>query len=463
MSDTTRSLLSTAAPVARLSRRQALSRGGGWLAGGLAWPAAALSSGLHVSAARADTEPKSPNERWRIGCIGLRYQGSVITREALPYGDVVAICDVDRHVREQARASFGSAATLFEDYRDLLAKGNVDVVLIGAPDHWHAKMLIDSVRAGKDVYCEKPLTLTVSEGWAIRQAVKDSGRVVQVGTWQRSDSRFRLACEMVRAGRLGTIRKVGVLLGKNPTGGPFAPGPIPKHFNWNLWQGPTPDVPYVAERSHYTFRWWLDYSGGELTDTGAHHLDIAQWALGEQHSGPVEIRAEAKYPDIVGGYTVPVDYHVVCKYASGVELEILDAPKGDYNRNGLLFEGDEGRLFVNRGTLSGKPFEALADKPLPRGEFRLYGDDNLERPERSGKIDAIKNHMGNFYDCTRSRKTPVSDIESQHRSVSLCHLGNIACRLGRPLKWNPETERFVDDAEADGMLSRPQRKGFETL
>lgn len=257
-------------------------------------------------------------------------------------------------------------------------------------------------------------------------------------------------------------------MGKNPSGGPFDVVPVPKHFNWDLWQGQTPDVPYLAERAHYTFRWWMAYSGGEMTDTGAHHLDIAQWALGEQHSGPVEIFAEAAWPTGHGveegrGYTVPESYRVVCKYASGTELVILDRPEGEHNRNGLMFEGEEGRLFVNRGTIAGKPVEELSSRPLDRGDFKLYGRDNLSRPERMGKLDAIKNHMGNFYDCTKSREAPISDVLSQHRSVSLCHLGNIACRLGRPLRWDPVAERFPDDAEANALLARPQRSGFEVV
>ncbi len=411
--------------------------------------------------AQDKTTPKSPNERWRIGCIGMRYQGSVITREALPFGDVVAICDVDRHVREQARASFGSTAQIFENYNELLARKDIDVVLIGAPDHWHAKMLIDACRAKKDVYCEKPLTLTVAEGQRICEVVKETGRVVQVGTWQRSDARFRLAVEMVQAGRIGTLRRMVVVMGKNKQGGPFTTTPVPNHFNWNLWQGQTPDVPYLAERSHYTFRWWYEYSGGEMTDTGAHHLDIAQWGAGLQYSGPVEIEGTAKYPTGTNSFNVAIDYHAKYRYANGVELEVLDSPRGDYNRDGIMFEGDAGRIFVNRGTITGKPVEDLAQKPLKREDFRLYSEDNSERPERKGKIDAIKNHMGNFYDCTLSRKMPISDVYSQHRSVSLCHLGNIAMRVGTKLTWNPDTEQFANAPEASKLLRRDQRQGFE--
>jgi len=418
---------------------------------------------IHTAQAEDRAVPSSPNDRWRIGAIGMRYQGSVITREALAFGDVVAICDVDRHVREQARASFGSTAAIYEDYRELLARNDVDVVFIAAPDHWHAKMLVDACRAGKDVYCEKPLTLTVDEGELVTRVVAETGRVVQVGTWQRSDHNFRLACELVRAGRIGKLQRVTVVMGKNTTGGPFEVRPVPRHINWNLWQGQTPDVPYIEERSHYTFRWWYEYSGGEMTDTGAHHIDIAQWGMGAQHTGPVEISAEARFPDTAGGrsYNVAIDYHATYRYADGVVLEVLDSPRGDYSRNGVMFEGDAGRIFVNRGTVSGKAVEELASRPFARGDFALYAHDNLDRPIRTGKIDAIKNHIGNFYDCTLMRETPISDVASQHRSVSVCHLGNIAMRLGRSLRWDPDRERFVDDVEADRWLRREQRAGFE--
>ncbi len=409
--------------------------------------------------------PRSPNDRWRMGCIGMRYQGSAITRAALAYGDVVAICDVDRHVREQARASFDSSAAIFEDYRDLLARQDVDVVLIGAPDHWHAKMAMDACRAGKDVYCEKPLTLTIDEGKRLCQVVRETGRVLQTGSWQRSDARFRLAVEMVQAGRLGKLQKVTVTMDKNRQGGPFAPMPVPKHLNWNLWQGQTPDRPYLAERSHYTFRWWYEYSGGEMTDTGAHHLDIAQWAIGEQAGGPIEIEGTAKYPTIENGYNVAVDYSARYRYANGVELEVFDSPRNARERNGILFQGDAGRIFVNRGTLAGKPVEALAGTPLERGDFRLYEHDNLARPEQTGKIDSIGVHLGNFYDCTRSRALPISDAFSQHRSASLCHLGNIAMRVGRKLTWDPQREQFVGEGavEANPRQSREQRPGFEVV
>lgn len=404
-----------------------------------------------LPALRAAEKPRDANSRLGIGAIGLRYQGSVITEKAAAHGDIVALADVDREILEKANSDFGGKSSLMEDYRELLAREDVDVVMIGTPDHWHTKMVIDACRAGKDVYCEKPLTLTIDEGKKLREVVKETGRVVQVGSWQRSDIRFRTAVEMVRQGWVGNLGKVDIVLGKNKTGGPFETKPVPKTFNWDMWQGQTPDVPYIPERSHYTFRWWYEYSGGQMTDWGAHHIDIGQWGAGGL---PVEIDGTAKMPSVENGYNVAVDYHVKYKLDNGVEMTVSDT-----GRNGVMFTGDKGRIFVNRGTLDGAPTE----RKLPREDFVLYDFDNLERPERAGKLDAIINHMGNFFDCVASRKLPVSDIEGQHRSVSTCHLGNISMRVGRKLTWNPKTEMFDGDDEANQHLSRPQRAGYEIV
>lgn len=417
--------------------------------------AAAMSLTPHTSSLAADAKPRSVNERLGVGVIGLRYQGSVIAHKAAMYGDIVAVCDVDKHVRDQAKASFGSTPRDFEDYQDLIARKEVDLITIGAPDHWHTKMVIDACRAGKDVYCEKPLTLTIDEGKKIRDVVKETGRVVQVGSWQRSDHRFRQAVEMVRQGRIGTLKQVDVVLGKNVVGGPFEKRRVPNNLNWNLWQGQTPDVPYIQERSHYTFRWWYEYSGGQMTDWGAHHLDIAQWGI---DSLPVEIDGTATYPHTVDGYNVAIDYAVTYKYQNGVTMTVAD-----HGRNGIMFTGDAGRIFVNRGSIEGKPVEDLASNPLGRNDWKIYDFDNLDRPERQGKLDAIINHMGNFFDCIAQRRQPVSDIESQHRSVSTCHLGNISMRVGRKVQWDPDSETFVNDSEADQLLSREQRAGFEIV
>ncbi|NOX55475.1 MAG: Gfo/Idh/MocA family oxidoreductase [Planctomycetes bacterium] len=429
------------------TRRQFLKSSAGWAALGAATPY------VFTANAEARQRPRSANDRPGIGAIGLRYQGSVITLKAQAHGNVVAFADVDRNVREQARASFGSTQKIYEDYRALLDNKDVDIVLIATPDHWHAKILIDACRAGKDVYIEKPLTLTIDEGKHICRVVKETGRVVQVGSWQRSDARYRRAVEMVRQGRLGKLKRVVCSTGPNPSGGPFPVRPVPNCLNWDLWQGPTPSVPYIEERCHYTFRWWYEYSGGKMTDWGAHDIDIAQWGIGEL---PIEIDGQGEFPNIPNGSNVATRFRATIRYPSGVVLEVVDR-----GRVGVLFEGEKGRIFVNRGTLAGKPVDALKDDPLPREKFVLYDFDNLDRPERVGKLDSIVNHMGNFFDCIRARKTPISDVVSQHQSVTTCHLANISMRLGRPLRWDPLKEQFIDDQEANGWLSRPRRKGFE--
>jgi myo-inositol 2-dehydrogenase / D-chiro-inositol 1-dehydrogenase len=397
--------------------------------------------------------PRSANDRFRIGAIGMRYQGSVVAEKTLPHGDIVAICDVDREIAEKAREQFGGQADLYEDYRKLLDRKDVEIITIGSPDHWHAAMVIDACRAGKDVYVEKPLTLTVDEGKQVAQVVRETGRVVQVGSWQRSDHRFRLAVEMVRQGRIGDLQRVDIVLGKNVTGGPFEVKDPPPHLNWDLWQGQTPAVPYIQERCHYTFRWWYEYSGGQMTDWGAHHLDIGEWAIGAQ---PIEVRGEAKYPDVPNGYNVAIDYYAEYQYPGGVIMTVADN-----GRNGIMFTGTTGRIFVNRGTIEGKPVEDLAGEPLERDAFRIYPHDNLDRPARMGKLDSIVNHMGNFFDCVKTRNTPISDVVSQHQSANTCHIGNIAMRLGRPLKWDAQAEQFAGDDEANAHLRRPQREGYQ--
>ena len=433
-----------------VNRRRFLAASAGALAAGPMIPY------VFTADAEERAKPKSKNDRFRIGAVGMRYQGSVVAEKATAHGDVVAICDVDRQIAEKARQQFGGKAAIYEDFRKMLDRSDVDVVTIGTPDHWHAAITAAACLAGKDVYCEKPLTLTVDEGKVLCRVVEQTGRVVQVGSWQRSDHRFRLACEMVRAGRIGRLKRVTVVLNKNPQGGPFRVEEPPPHLNWDLWLGQTPLVPYIKERCHYTFRWWYQYAGGEMTDWGAHHMDIAQWGIGVDDSGPVEIDGKAEFPNVPNGYNVATRFSARLVYANGVELVVEDS-----GRNGVMFVGEQGRIFVNRGTISGKPVEALRDDPLPRDQFKLYAHDNLARPERMGKLDSIINHIGNFFDCVRDRRRPISDVRTQHRSASVCHLANISMRLGRRLQWDPQKELFVGDEEANRWLSRLQRKPYE--
>lgn len=416
----------------QVSRRRFLQNVAGASAG------AALTPGLPVRAARGF---EAKNDRPLLGAIGVGGQGTGIANASRNFGDIVAVCDVDREHAERARAGFGGKAEIYEDYRKLLDRKDIEAVTIGTPDHWHVPIAVAALRAGKDVYCEKPLTLTIDEGKLLVKTVAETQRILQVGTQQRSDERFRLACELVRNGRLGKLRKVVVSLPRSTkTGGPFAKQPVPANLNWDFWQGQAPAADYCRQRCHQDFRWWYEYSGGILTDWGAHHIDIAHWAMGVENSGPSTIEGHGEVPKIDNGFNTPADFTVDMQYAGDVLLQVV---LGD---EGVLFEGEDGRLYVNRGRIAGKPVEALQGNPLPDSAVRLYKSDN---------------HMGNFFACIESRERPISDVVSQHRSVSACHLANISLRLGRKLAWNPEREEFEGDSEANRMLSRPQRKPYE--
>ena len=260
-------------------------------------------------------------------------------------------------------------------------------------------------------------------------------------------------------GRLGKLRSATVTLGANPQGGPFENRPVPAYLNWDWWLGQTPLVPYCPERCHRTFRWWLEYSGGQMTDWGAHHIDIAQWGMGMDFSGPVAIDGRATFPKVENGYNVPTWFEARMVYPDGVELLVKDTAKTE--RSGIMFTGEKGRIFVNRGNIDGKPAEDLDDNPLPREQYQIYAHDDPNREPRSGSGQAIVAHMANFFDCIKTRNTPISDVVSQHRTASTCHLATISMRLGRKLAWDPVKEQFKGDKEADAMLSRPQRAPYK--
>ncbi|MCL4369024.1 MAG: Gfo/Idh/MocA family oxidoreductase [Actinobacteria bacterium] len=387
-----------------------------------------------------------PNDKISIGCIGPGgskggyRQGLNDTLNAAghPGTQVVAVCDVDRTHLDEAAARFGPDCKKYHDFRELLARKDIDAVVIGTPDHWHSYIAIAAMKSGKDVYCEKPLTLTIDEGKKLVSVWRDTGRVFQVGSQQRSDARFRLACELVRNGRLGQIKNVETHLPTGPTGGPFPILPIPDDLDWDMWQGQTPYTDYVKERTHGTFRWWLTYSGGMLTDWGAHHNDIAQWGLGTDRSGPTSVQAIGQGPKVCSEcYSTFPEFDVTFTYPNGVTL--LCTNKGE---NGVKFEGGEGWIFVSRSTINASD-QKLLDEPLPANAIRLYKSDD---------------HMGNFLDCVRNRKDPICDAEIGHRSVTVCHLANICLRLGGgKLDWDPVKQEFKDNHEANSMLRRPAR------
>lgn len=416
-------------------------------------------------------ETKSPNARPRVGCIGTGSMGSGDARAAKKYGDIVAVCDVDQQRVSKAAADpkigDGKAQT-YEDYRKLLDRKDIDIVTISTPDHWHTKILIDALKAGKDAYCQKPLTLTIEEGKLIGKTVRATRRVVQVGTQQRSEdgNKFLIAVALCHSGRLGKIQRVTAAIGGGDKGGPFKKEQPPKNLNWDTWLGQTPKVEYIKERCHYQFRWWYEYSGGKLTDWGAHHVDIGQWAIGMDHSGPISIDPAAVthpvvfkngYPTVDDRYNTATAFQVKCAFANGVEMLICNKITGDVDfindrdkGNGILIEGDKGAIFVSRGKLAGKPVEDLKANPLP--------GDALTKLRKGKRLDS---HMGNFIECVRDRAVPVSDVFTHHRILTTCHLANVAMRLGRKLTWDPETEQIVGDTEANTWQHRDQRKGYE--
>ncbi|RIK88911.1 MAG: oxidoreductase [Planctomycetota bacterium] len=419
--------------------------------------AAALPAWFVESSVRpALAAEKSPNARPRVALVGCGGMGQHDARLAKRFGDVVAVCDVDAaHLAAAAKAFKG--AEKFSDYRKVCDAPNVDVIINATPDHWHTLINLRAVRSGKDVYAEKPLTLTIDEGKRLVAAVKESGRILQVGSQQRSDATFRLACELVRNGRLGKIERVRTWLPSGLHDGPFATAPAPPGLDWDFWQGQTQPVDYVPQRCHQTFRYWYDYSGGTMTDWGAHHNDIALWGLGKDRSGPVSAEGRPLVDPIPGGYTAPSQYEVKFVYDDGVEHfcrstsantwggGVQGRPGPGEKYHGVQFEGADGWLYVTRGGKLEASDPDLIKTPLPSDAQRLYASDD---------------HMANFFECIATRDAPICDVEIGHRSVSCCHVGVIAIRLGRQVHWNPDSEQFVDDDEANAMVAREQRQAY---
>ncbi len=419
---------------------------------------------------------QSKNDRPLIGCIGTGSRWGAVGPAAMTFGDCVAVCDVDANHAAKAKARVqeiqskkgsSSDVAVFEDYRKVLDNKDIDIVTIVTTDHWHTKIAIEAMQAGKDVYCEKPLTLTLEEGKLIDEVVKKTGRVFQVGTQQRSEMglKFLHAVAIVREGRIGKLQKVTCAIGGSPTSGPIPVADVPQGLNWDKWLGQTPLVEYRHDgkgktRCHYEFRWWYEYSGGKLTDWGAHHVDIAQWAMDQngEGQGPTTIDPvmavhpvpfKNGYPTDETQYNCATKFTITCQFP-GMVMDIRDRADDLGFDNGILFEGTEGRIFVNRSRLTGKAVEDLQEKPLSEQTLT-----QLYKGKKPG------NHMGNFFECVVDRSQPVSDVFTHNRALATCHLGNIAIRLGRKLTWNPQTQQIEGDDEANRWQSREQRKGYE--
>ena len=407
--------------------------------------------------AASDPKPPGPNDRPGIALIGCGGRGTGVGHEAARFGEMLAVCDVDQSHAEAAAKGFskeGKTPDICNDFRKLMERDDIHIIVTGTPDHWHTLVNLAATKAKKDIYSEKPLTLTIDEGKRLVKAVRSQKVVLQTGTQQRSDRNFRLACELVRNQRIGKLQQITVWLPAGLRGGPFAASAAPKGLDWDYWQGQAPSVDYVKERCHVTFRYWLEYSGGTITDWGAHHNDIAFWATGMK--GPDEVEARVLAQPIPGGYTAFSEYEIQFTYRDGVKHFIKTTTDDNIfggvvnekgQRNGIKFEGTDGWIWVRRGAIEASK-EELITTPLPADAEHLY---------------VSTNHMGNFFDCVRSRKDPICDVETGHRSATECHLAQIALRLGRKLRWDVEREGFTGEGaqEANRWVAREMRGPYD--
>ncbi len=401
--------------------------------------------------------PASANDRPNIALIGCGGMGVGNAQEAARLGNVIAVCDPDESHLAAAAARLARAGTTpakFSDFRELLKRDDIHAVINATPDHWHTLINIAAARARKDIYGQKPLTLCIDEGRRVIKAVRDNKVVFQTGSQQRSDRRFRLACELVRNGRIGKLQEVNVWVPAGLKAGPFQTRPVPEGLNWDLWQGQTPQAEFMRERCHGSFRWWWDYAGGPVTDWGAHHNDIARWGIGQD--GPMDVEAKVITAPIPGGYTTPSEFEATLTWANGI-IETVKTTTDDTwtggvitrdgQRNGVKFKGTEGWIWVNRGNLEASN-DDIFQTPLPENAIRL---------------EVSNNHMQNFFDCMRSRQNPVATVETGHYSTVVGHLIIIALRAGKKYQWDAAKEVFVGEgaSEANQHLAREMRKPYD--
>lgn len=418
----------------------------------------------------------APSNRINIGAIGTGRISRVHDMPGVLKFDtarIMAVCDLDTHRAGEAKELVNKyysdrtgkpydGVQVYHDHRELLANKDVDAVLISTPDHWHALAAIHAVEAGKDVYCQKPASLTIAEGRMMSDVVTRSGRIFQIGSQQRSSTQFRYAAELVRNGRIGQLKIVYVGLPGDPSGGIATQMPVPPNFNYDAWLGSTPEVYYTVDRVHpqsgYDRPGWLrceQFGAGMITGWGAHHVDSAHWGMDTELTGPVEVWGQAEFPT-KGLWDVHGTFKTEALYANGVKMVISDTLP-----NGVKFEGTEGWIFVTRGD-----YRATASDPMPdaHGVKALEASDpKIIRSEIGPNeihLYESADHHGNWLDCIRSRKTPITTAEIAHRACSACLIHHIVMKLKRKVYWDPQKEQFKNDEEANARLSRPQRSPY---
>ena len=392
----------------------------------------------------------APGNRITMGCIGVGWQGGSNMNSFLREKDcqIVAVCDVDKnHLSSAANGVNGhyknKSCAAYHDFRELLARDDIDAVSIGLPDHWHAIPAVAAARSGKDIFGEKPLSHNLREGRAMCDAVKRYSRIWQTGSWQRSQSNFRFACELVRNGRIGKVHRVEVGLPSGHTDfggtkGQEGIGPPPKELDYDFWLGPAPYQPYCPARVHKNWRWVLDHGGGQLMDWVGHHVDIAHWGLDMDYGGPYEIEGYGEYPKD-GLWNSPTKYRLTAKYPNGITM-IIAGGHSDI-RSGTKWIGTDGWVWVDRGGIDAQPKKLLQEQFGPN-EIHLFRSPG---------------HWRNFLDCIKSRNTTLTPCEVAHRSATPGHLGRIAMLLGRKIRFNPDTEEILDDPTATRLLGKAMR------
>ena len=425
----------------------------------------------------------APSNRINVGFIGNGNQSTIDLPAFLGQPDVqvLAVCDVNtasygyktpeqflgrKPAQDKVNAFYANqkpsgqyrGCDAYNDFREVLGREDIDAVAIVVPDQWHGLMVVMASQAGKDMYCEKPLSLTVRQGRKMVEAVRKHKRILQTGSHYRSSPTNRLACELVRNGRIGQVQRIITQVAEQNAVDPgpgWQPMPVPEGFDYEMWLGPAPQVPYHKDRCLYRFRFNLDYSGGQTTNFGAHSNDIAQWGLGADDTGPVEFEdAGSEWPAPGGLFNTATKVSFRARYANGVEL-VCATTKGGF---GTRFEGSEGWVEYGYKGVTTSP-ESLATSAIKSDEIRLPVS-NSERKEDASR-NYIPDHVRNFIDSVKSRNDPVNPVEAGHRTATLCHVANIAMRLKRKLNWDPEREQFVNDEEANKLLDRPMRNPWQ--
>lgn len=432
-------------------KTQVLSRRS-FLAGTIGFPL------LITSSARRAAGATPPSERITLGCIGTGGQGTFLLKRFLEKTDaqIVAVCDVHTERRNRAKSlvettyseRFGKAAykgcSAYYDFRDVLARGDIDAVIIAVPDNWHGVSYVMAADAGKDIYGEKPMALTIKEGRAIVEAVKRNNRVFQTGSHRRSIERFRFGCEAVRNGLIGELHTIRSSVPSGWGCDPQPEMPVPDGFDYDMWLGPAPMKPYTEMRWKPRPSFILDYGNGMITDLGTHFNDIAQWGHGTDRTGPVSVDGRGEFP-ATGLYDTMLHCHIEYEFADGVKMICID--KHPKPKISARFEGTEGWIDIGYKETTAHP-QSILTKVFGPNDIRLY---------RS--LD----HHKNFLDCVKSRKETAVPPEIGHRSFSLCAMGNISMLLGRKLRWDPEKEVFIGDDDANRMLSRTMRAPWKLV